>query len=278
MNQSILVKKEDGSEESFDEGKFRFSLKRAGVDSDTTNKVIDSFYKRSKAGQVVDSSWIYKQAFNTLKKSGHPGAAKYSMKRAMMKLGPSGFAFEKFLGEIFKVKGFKVKTGFMMQGYCTEHEIDMYAFKPDKTIIAEAKFHNQPGARTDLKVALYVQARMEDLRKAPEDDAGSNIEGWLITNTKFTLNAIRYANCAGLNLVSWSYPEKGNLMDLIDEAKLHPITCLTSLNPKEKQSVLEKGVVLCKNLELERDRLREAGLSDERINQAIGESKQVCII
>jgi len=34
----------------------------------------------------------------------------------------------------------------------------------DKHIFVEAKFHNRLGVKTDLKVALYVKARFDDLK------------------------------------------------------------------------------------------------------------------
>src|SRR3990167_6783794 len=112
-----------------------------------------------------------------------------------------------------------------------------------KLLMAELKFHNQIGEKSDLKVALYVKARFDDL-SAQYFDYGRRRqldEGWLITNTKFSSNAIRYGLCAKVAMIGWSYPAKGNLQDLIEDAHLHPITCLTSLTITEKQNLLQNG-------------------------------------
>jgi hypothetical protein len=39
-------------------------------------------------------------------------------------------------------------------------------------------------------------------------------QGWLVTNTRFTGDAIQYGNCAGLKLIGWDYPAEGSLKDL----------------------------------------------------------------
>ena len=114
-------------------------------------------------------------------------------------LGPSGFPFERFLSEILKADGWHTQTGVMMTGRCVTHEVDVLAEKAGRRVGIEAKFHNDPGGHTDIKDVLYVWARYEDLKKAPE--AASRVdEGWLVTNTRFTRNAIRYASCNNLKL------------------------------------------------------------------------------
>ena len=113
----------------------------------------------------ITTKEIYHKAFELLHKEEKPIALKYSLKRAIMELGPSGFPFEKFVAEIFKFKGYTAETGKLVKGFCVEHEVDVVAWNKDKLIMCEAKFHNDPGMKSDLKVALYVKARFDDLRK-----------------------------------------------------------------------------------------------------------------
>ena len=91
-----------------------------------------------------------------------------------------------------------------VQGSCVVHEVDFLAENRDRVLIGEAKFHNQLGTKSDLKVALYVGARVEDVRKKMHASGDRRqVEGWLVTNTKFTRAAVDYANCVNLNLISW---------------------------------------------------------------------------
>ena len=115
----------------------------------------------------------------------------------------------------------------------------------------EAKFHNELGTKSDLKVVLYIKARFDDIK----DNVFSYgkvdrkvTDSWLVTNTKFSSTAVHYAVCKNMTLVGWNYPEKGNLQDMIEEEGLHPVTCLTTLSEAEKRSLLIGGAVLCSTI------------------------------
>jgi len=168
-------------------------------------------------------------------------------------------------------------TGVITNGKCAEHEVDLIATSADDAFGAEVKFHNSPGMKTDLKVALYVRARFIDLAEAPKVEGEAHIErGMLITNTKFTGNAIEYGKCVGLTLIGWNYPESGNLQDLVSETGLHPITCLTTLSESEKQRLLEDKLVLCRSIKAGASVLTEHGITPEKAAEAMREAQDLC--
>ncbi len=271
----VLITKAGGDQELFDPGKLIFSLQRSGAKDKVINEVVSAVSRQIRSG--MPTSEIYKKAFDLLRRIEKPVAARYSLKRAVLELGPSGFPFENFIGEIFKAKGFTVQTGVMAQGSCVEHEVDLIAYNEHKFIIGEAKFHNDLGIKSDLKVALYVESRLQDLQKYRAEMGERKIdECWLITNTKFTKSAVSYANCKGLKVVSWTYPRYGNLQDLIEEAKVHPLTCLTSLSRQEKTMLMEKGVVLCKSIEENKKTLSEAGITGAKLERVLEEGRNLC--
>ena len=218
---------------------------------------------------------IYRRAFDILKKEeALPIAARYSVKRAVFALGPSGFPFEQFLAEILRGHGWQVRTGVTLTGRCAPHEVDVLAEKNDQRVGIEAKFHNDPGGKTDIRDTLYVRARYEDLAAAP--DAANRVdEGWLVTNTRFTHNAVRYAQCAGLTLIGWDYPRTRGLLTLIEEARVHPLTALTTLSEGEKHHLLDKKIVLCKSIQTPH-LLREFGIRPERITAVLDEAQRLC--
>ncbi len=261
-----LVRKMDGNIEEFDVSKLKKSLKAAGAGEDAVKQISEHISEEISKLALVDTQQIYAHAFEILKHfEKKPVAARYSLKRAIFDLGPSGFPFERFVAEIFKSLGYSnVKSGTYFDGRCAPHEIDLYAEKNGKIMGAELKFHNTPGFKTDLKVALYVEARFKDLLKAKKPIS----EGWLITNTSFTKNVIKYAKCSGLKLLSWDYPEDASLIRFIEDSKIHPITALTELNSAQKRALLEKNIVTCKQaLRL----ISEKGSLDISLSQ---ESKQ----
>ena len=264
MDEQISIIKADGTREPFDIKKLTYSLKRAGATEKATEETLSHIEHQLAEGMTTHE--IYRRSFEFLDLAQKPIAMRYSLKRAIMELGPSGFPFEDFIADILREKGFEALTGQMILGGCVEHEVDVVAWNENKLIMAEAKFHNELGIKSDLKIALYVKARMDDLQgnvyfygKERHVD-----EGWLITNTKFTTTAIHYAECKGLTLVGWNYPQKGNLQDMIIDSGLHPLTCLTSLSSASKKILLGRGIVLCKALKEDPSILLSLGINEEK--------------
>lgn len=271
-SEPIYVVKADGTRELFDVKKLEYSLKKAGASSKSVEEILSHIDVH--LSQDITTHEIYKHAFELLHKEDKPIALKYSLKRAIMELGPSGFAFEDFIAEIFRHRGFNAETGKIVRGFCVEHEIDVVAWNDEKLIMVEAKFHNELGIKSDLKIALYVKARFEDLDKMTFKYGRERKldEGWLVTNTKFTSTAIEYGSCqGGLRMIGWNYPPVGNLHDMILESKLHPLTCLVNLNGREKKGLLSQGVVLCKTLTEKPDLLYSVGINDYKAKKVLEE-------
>ncbi len=270
-----LITKADGDVEPFDPAKLEHSLARAGASSTVRARVLAEIMHDLRPG--IRTQDIYTRAFELLKHDEDvPVAARYSMKRAIFALGPSGFPFEQFLAEMLRGHGWRVSTDQMLSGRCAPHEVDVVAEKDGKRIGIEAKFHNEPGGKTDIKDALYVHARYEDLARAPIQSSRVD-EGWLVTNTVFTRNAIRYAQCANLTLLGWDYPRARGLLQLIEEAHVHPITALTTLADGEKRVLLEKKIVLCKQV-ITPQPLRDSGIRPDKIPLVVEEAKRLCAI
>ncbi len=101
-------------------------------------------------------------------------------------------------------------------------------------------------------------------------------QGWVVTNTRFSVDAIQYGTCAGLHLIGWDYPVKESLKDQIDELGLYPITCLTSLTKTEKQFFLDKKIVLCHELYDNTKLLEQAGIKPSRIDIILKEVFELC--
>jgi hypothetical protein len=269
----ILITKADGERERFDPVKLERSLSHAGASTTASARVLSKISHELRPLMTTDE--IYHRAFELLKKEERmPVAARYSTKRAVYALGPSGFPFEQFLAEVLRAHGWAVRTDMMLTGRCAPHEVDVLAEKEGRKVGIECKFHNEPGGKTDIKDALYVHARYEDLKQSPMESSRVD-EGWLVTNTQFTSNAIRYAHCTNLTILAWDYPRTRGLMQMIEEAKVHPLTCLTTLTDGEKRRLLDNRIVLCKSVQTEHV-LREYGVAPNRIPGVLDEAKQLC--
>ena len=267
------ISKATGEREEFNSQKLLSSLMRAQASREIAEKIVAQIESELKEGDTTRE--IYHHAFKLLEDEERPAAVRYSLRRAIMELGPTGFPFENFIAEIFRTKGFETTTDFIAQGECAEHEIDITAWNKDKLIMIEAKFHNEYGVKSDLKVALYIKSRWDDLANQEFENFGPNKrrldEGWLITNTKFSESAIKYAKCRNMKLIGWNYPEKGNLQDMVEEAHLHPITCLNSITQSDEKLLMEAGIILCKQAKDNPDILKQTGLSNEKIEKMMKE-------
>jgi ATP cone domain/Restriction endonuclease len=273
MNKDIFITKSDGTKEKFDVEKLRRSLLKAGTPNKVVGEIIE--HVSSELSDGMTTKEIYRHAFQMLNTEDQPIAIRYSLKRAVMELGPSGFPFEKYVAEIFKAQDMDAVTGQLVKGFCTEHEVDVVAWNEKKMIMVEAKFHNDGAIKSDLKVILYVKARFDDLHKMKFNFGGKErdlSEAWLVTNTKFSKAAIEYGSCqGGVVMIGWNYPPKGNLHDMLIEYKLHPLTCLTTLNGMQKNALLEQGIVLAKDLLNNPAALVMAGVEKEGIAEVEAE-------
>jgi len=218
LGKQVMIQKADGTKELFDPIKLHSSLLRAGAEEGTADKVMAHIISELKDGMTTFD--IYNHAFKYLAEYVKPVAEKYAIRKALMNLGPTGFPFEDLVADLLRSKGFEVLTRQTVLGGCVPHEVDVVAWNEKDLIMIEAKYHNELVTKSDLKVALYVKARFDDLKANVYDYGGKErkvTSGWLITNTKFSSTAIHYGLCQKLVMIGWNYPEKGNLQDMIED-------------------------------------------------------------
>ncbi|RME52132.1 ATPase [Candidatus Woesearchaeota archaeon] len=237
----VHVRKYSGEVEAFSPGKLRRSLARAGATSEVADRVIAAVEKKLYEG--ISTKEIYRLAMRLLKKVDFPLAAKYDLKRGLMRLGPAGYAFEKYVAHILAHHGFSVETNKTVKGTCVEHEVDVVAEKKGEVYLVECKHHEKPWSMCRIQTALYVKARFDDVRHVFS-------KVLLVTNTKFSLQAIAYAKCAGVELLGWRYPPRASLEALIDKKQLWPISILSTLGRKEVSACIDEGLLLLRDVRL----------------------------
>ncbi len=265
----IYVVKSTGEIEPFSEAKVISSMSRAGVPQNLQKNAIA--YIQDKLYQNIPTSKIYSFITEFLAKDHPEVKAKYNLKQAIMALGPTGYPFEDYVADILSKFGYSTKTRQILQGRCVTHEIDIVAQKDTSRIMVEAKFHNIPGKKTEIHVALYTKARFDDIL------AKNNLnQVWLITNTKLTTDAIAYAICIGMKVTSWDYPQGESLRELVEKAALTPITSLTTFSLLQQQKLLENHIVLCKDIYTNPEKLAPLGLSKEQIEKIKQEASFIC--
>jgi Holliday junction resolvase-like predicted endonuclease len=265
----LHVIKATGKPEPYSEEKLVQSIKRAGIPEPLENQVLS--HVKEKLYDDIPTAAIYHHIKEYLKHSEHPyTSAKYSLKQAIMDLGPTGYPFEDYIAHIMQAEGFSTTVRNIVRGSCITHEIDVIATKNQEKVMVEAKFHHFPGTKTNVHVAMYTKARFEDTKQKNGFTAA-----WLVTNTKVTTDAIAFGGCCGMQILSWEYPAVRNFRDIVEKAKLIPITALLSLNHTQKAQLLQLGVVLVKDIVTNETLLRELHLPKTREEEILHEAKHL---
>ncbi len=249
MDKAIRVKKYSGELVDFNRDKLIRSLRNAKADEHLINEILEEVNRNLYDG--ISTKKIYQLAFNILKRKKSICASRYKLKKAIMELGPSGYPFEKYVGVLLNYEGFRTEVGVSVQGKCVSHEVDVVAIDSDNHYMVECKYHNRQGRVNDVKIPLYIQSRFMDLKEQCEENnhhPNKFHQGWVYTNTRFTSEAITYAECVGLKLVSWDYPPNDSLKDKINKSGLFPITSMAFITKKEKEIFLKNGVVHCREI------------------------------
>ncbi len=271
----IHVTKGNGEKVVFNPDKLKQALESSGAGRSEQEKIVQQVTQKLYDG--IPTGKIYRMAFDLLKKESHKIAGRYKLKNAIIELGPTGFPFEKFVGKIFESMGYETETGVIVQGKCVSHEVDVIARKPGEMLMIECKFHSENLTKSSVQVPLYIHSRFQDVKTSWEKEFGQNIRyrGGVVTNTRFSDDAMNYGNCAGLIMISWDYPTGNGLKHRIDKLGLHPVTSLISLTKTQKQQLLEKGIVLCSELENNKATLKEIGIHERQITKILFEAENL---
>ena len=222
---------------------------------------------------------IHNRAFALLRASKNTFASRYKLKNAIYELGPTGFPFEKFISDLLNHSGYQTETNREFQGRCVRHEIDVVASNGESLTLIECKFHSEHGRNCSVRIPLYIHSRYRDVASGPSIAATGQWKlnpAWVVTNTRFTSDALAYGKCAGMYLLSWSHPRGNALKDRIDRHQLYPITVSVLLSAREKQFLLEREVVLGRQLLRATYFLDHLGVSENRKDRIIKEFQALC--
>ncbi|MEJ2584893.1 MAG: ATP cone domain-containing protein [Robiginitalea sp.] len=277
MEKNSMIVKSSGDKVPFAPEKLRKSLLKSGAPSGVVDTIVQQV--SGELYEEMSTREIHNRAFALLRKYKESYASRYKLKKAIYELGPTGFPFEKFISAVLKHSGYQTRTNQIYQGYCVDHEIDVVVTDSKGVTLIECKFHGNAGRKCDVKIPLYIHSRYQDVVRWNDQNRknGVNLKpAWVVTNTRFTTDAQKYGKCAGLYLLSWNYPPKNSLKRRIDRSGLYPITVSPMLSGREKEFLLDRGVVLCKQLLEAPYYLDHLGISDPRKTRILEELKQLC--
>lgn len=271
-----VVLKSSGREQAFSSDKLAQSLHKAGASSRTIHLIVADI--KSWLFPGVTTKQIYQRAYAALHKI-EKKSFRYRLKQAIFELGPTGYPFEKLIGELYKRQGWDAEVGQVLQGQFVTHEMDVIANKDMVQHLVECKFHKDQGKQVSIQVPLYVRSRVNDIiayRQDLSEYSGVTFVGSVVTNTRFSEDSLQYGTQSGLKLLSWNFPEGNALKEQIEKYHIYPVTILKNLSFKDKQYLLTNKVVLCSELKEDDSILQEMNFSPRKIKMIKAELDHVC--
>jgi len=265
-----FVIKSTKQKELYDKTKVFDSLKRINLSEDKINEILFAIDK--KLPKVVSTKRLFEFIFNYLKKFETSKYYRFNLKQAIFKLGPTGYPFEKFIAHLFSLYGYQSFHNVFLKGKCLSYEIDVLIENDEVIYAGECKFHQVNWARNDLKIVLYCYARFLDLKEI--NYPNKNFLPLIITNTRFTTEAIRFCKCYNIGFISWKEPENNNLVSLIEGKLAYPLTVFDFLSSKVLQNFFKYDIVLVSDiLDKDKNYLKKiSGLSESEIDKLINEA------
>jgi hypothetical protein len=272
----IQVRKQSGELEAFQIAKLEKSLHNAGATQDIIQIILVEIEKYIYEG--IETRLIYQRAFSILEKYKISLSVRYKLKQAILELGPTGYPFENLIGQLFEHKGFTCEVGVMVKGRCISHEMDVIATGNHVQHLVECKYHLSQGNPVSIQVPLYVRSRVNDIidyRELMPEYHDFVFTGWVITNTRLSLESIEYGRCSGLNLLGWNYPQGNGLNEQLEQFKLYPITVMTNLNKMEKQVLIDRGIVTCRQILKKPDVLKVFDFNEKKNRAVLKEAEDI---
>lgn len=273
----MKIIKSSGERVEFDPEKIKSSIMRTGASEQTAKSVVDQVQKRLHNGMTT--AQIYKIVLEELKKDKKCLACRYDLRAGLLRLGPAGYQFERYVAAILNAYGYDAHAPQEdYEGACVPHEVDVVAQKDRRTIFIEAKFRNNFRDVVNLKDVLATWARFLDLvdgsavGKCPHFD-----EVWIVTNARFTDRASEYGICKGIHMIGWNVPKERTFAQMVDNIGLYPVTVLDEITRPEIEKLSNNNLLLCRDLiEIEPDELsHKMDVSEQRAMNVIKMCQEV---
>src|SRR3989304_1785474 len=262
----VLVKKADGSIQLFDREKVVSTCLRMGANKKVAYDVAEKVERRLYDG--ISTAKIHQIIFQFMR-SYKPSVGNLFDLRKGLSLMSSKPEFEVFVQALLARTGFEVSPNRLLIGKCVEHEVDAIARKDGVTYFVEAKHHSRYHTPTGLDESRIARAVLEDVIEGfvlGKSDLKIDM-AMIVTNTRYSDQAIQYGNCRNILQIGWSSPIDHGLQSMIEGKNLLPLSCLRGLSMDARLKLAIAGIVLFEQL-IEEDTMelaRKTGLPREFI-------------
>ncbi len=268
--------KSTGERVPFNPVKITETLKRAGAKPALAEQVLANTAQKLRDGMTTKQ--VFSVVRKELRKLNRSVASRYNLRSALLKLGPAGFKFEKYVASILTAYQYETELPEKeLTGLCVDHEVDVIARKNGRIIMIEAKFRNRFGDSVNLKDTMATWSSYQDLVEGAKSGKCPLFnELWIVTNGRFSERALLFGACRGIHMVGWGHGEH-SLARLVDHATLYPITIIDDLHQWEMEGLSKNNLMLCREIaDSDPERLAaKAGVTDDRAKKIINTCREV---
>lgn len=271
-----MVTKADGTTEAFSKWKIVRTCLRLGSTQEAAEAIADEIESRLYDG--ITTRRILQMVYNRLKKHRPVMKLQIDLRRSLSLLR-SAPDFERYIQFLLREHGYEVTSNQIIRGRCVEHEIDAVATKDGKTCIVEVKHHYKYHTPTSLDVSRISRAVFEDITEGHQ--LGHNklkIDyALIVSNTKLSEHAKRYADCRGISHISWSSPPNHDLQTMIEEKKVYPITIIKGLSSTTRNKLTSNGITLLKQLTEKNvvELRKQTGISKQKLAPLVDSARAI---
>lgn len=278
MQNSVRVRKFDGSLEAFSRQKVVLFCLRMGASKREAETIVDKV--EAHLYDEIPTKRILQMARHYLKQHRPEAELRRDLRSAICLLRPKP-DWERFVQLLMRETGFNVEGNRVLRGKCVENEIDGILRKNSQTIMLEVKHHVDPHTKTGLDIPRQVWATYTDLVEGFKlayhdiDFTGALI----VCNTKFSDEGKQYADCQRIGHLSWKNPIERGLEVLIEEEKCYPITMLKEVDRQTESALGDHGIVLLKQmLDADAEKLSlQTGIRIERAKRLMANAKKIML-
>jgi hypothetical protein len=264
----MWVKKADGSLQKFDKEKVARTCLRMGTDRQTAYEIADRVEARLYDG--IPTSKVLQMIFHYVRKNKPHVRNLYDLRKGISLMG-SKPEFEAYVRAILAHAGFEVSPNQLLAGKCVTHEVDGVARKNGFTYFVEAKHHLNYHTPTGLDESRIARAVLEDVVEGIAlGKSNLKIDGaMIVTNTRYSQEAIQYGKCREILQIGWSSPAGHGLQDLIEGTNLFPLSCLRGLKRDVRDKLVTSGIVILEQVlnEETTELARKTGLPSQVIRK-----------
>jgi hypothetical protein len=218
-----------------------------GASTQAANDIADRVERNLYEG--ISTRQILQLIFSFMRKYKPDVKYLFDLKRGLSLMEPKP-EFEMFIQVLLANSGYDVEPNSFLKGKCGEHEVDAIAKKDGVTYFVEVKHHFSYHALTGLDESRIAQAILEDVNDGyllGMTDLKID-RAMIVTNTRYSEHAIQYGSCKGILQIGWSSPQTLGIKDMVQNGRLHPLSCLRGLKDETRMRLVNAGIVLIKQL------------------------------